>query len=229
MSTRKDFLTTVAAVAATPPTPRPAPTIMQVKKIKPIITCPGKSDEPEKLTFTFDRAGFEQILAKAAKHKQCFGIMKINGGAPLEGMINSINAYDDFLKEGPGALQAVGVLYHGAAVGFAMSDAVWNEYLIPFLSHAPAMIRQDLGGVKPGSGNAYKEEVRELLGRGASFFVCHNAIAGISELVASSLKASAQSVHAAIMAGIVPGALVVPAGVMAVNACQEAKFTYIAT
>jgi hypothetical protein len=30
------------------------------------------------------------------------------------------------------------------------------------------------------------------------------------------------------MAGIVPGALVVPAGVMAINACQEAKFTYIA-
>jgi intracellular sulfur oxidation DsrE/DsrF family protein len=29
------------------------------------------------------------------------------------------------------------------------------------------------------------------------------------------------------MAGIVPGALVVPAGVMAINACQEAKFTYI--
>jgi intracellular sulfur oxidation DsrE/DsrF family protein len=31
------------------------------------------------------------------------------------------------------------------------------------------------------------------------------------------------------MAGILPGALVVPAGVMAINAAQEAKFTYIAS
>jgi intracellular sulfur oxidation DsrE/DsrF family protein len=211
MTTRKEFLAAGSLLAVTP-------------QVAQAASTPARP-----LTFQFDQTRFNDILSKSAKHKQCFGIMKINGGAPLEGMMNSINAYDDFLKEGPGALQAVGVLYHGAAVGFAMNDTVWNEYLIPFLSHAPGPIQQDVGTVKPGNGNAYKEQVRELVGRGASFFVCHNAIAGISDLVASSLKTSAQSVHAAIMAAILPGAVVVPAGVMAVNACQEAKFTYIAT
>jgi hypothetical protein len=38
---------------------------------------------------------------------------------------------------------------------------------------------------------------------------------------------SAQDVHRRLMSSIVPSALVVPAGVMAINACQEAKFTYI--
>jgi hypothetical protein len=45
--------------------------------------------------------------------------------------------------------------------------------------------------------------------------------------VADALKQPHEKVHAAILAGILPGALVVPAGVMAINACQEAKFTYI--
>jgi intracellular sulfur oxidation DsrE/DsrF family protein len=181
------------------------------------------------LTFTFDRTAFEHVLSKDAKHKQCFGIMKIDGGAALEGMMNSIEAYDDFLGEGSGSLQAAGVLYHGASIAFAMNDAVWNEYLIPAAPQAAQSIRKDFGKVKPGSGNPYKERVGELVARGASFFVCHNAIVGITDFVAAALKIGNEKVHKAILAGIVPGALVVPAGVMAINACQEAKFTYIAT
>jgi intracellular sulfur oxidation DsrE/DsrF family protein len=210
MSTRKDFLAAGSLFALTP-------------------ALAGAAPPPPELTFQFDETRFSEILNKSAKHKQCFGITKINGGAPLEGMMNSIKAYEDFLKEGPGALQAVGVLYHGASIGFAMSDAIWNEYLIPAVAHMPPPLRQDVGNPKAGTGNAYKNDVRDLIARGASFFVCHNAIAGVSDFVASALKTSPQKVHAAIMAGILPGALVVPAGVMAVNACQEAKFTYIAT
>lgn len=211
MSTRKDFLAAGSLFAIAPSAgnkPAPKPT-------------------PPNLTFQFDQKRFNDILAKDAKHKQCFGITTVEEGAGLEGMGNSIRAYEDFLKEGPGAMQAVGVLYHaGAAFGF--NDAIWNEYLIPSLAIAPAFIRQDIGHVKPGQGNAYKKQVAELVGKGAAFFVCHNAIAGISEMAASAVKISPENVHTAILAGLLPGTLVVPAGVMAVNACQEAKFTYIA-
>lgn len=209
MSTRKDFLAAGSLFAL-------APAVAQ-----------AKTTAPPELTFQFDRTRFNAILSKDAKHKQCFGVTKISQGAALEGMGNSINAYNDFLKEGPGAMQAVAVLYH-AGVAFGFSDTVWNEYLIPSLPAAPAFIRDEVGPVKRGKGNPYKSQVAELVGKGASFFVCHNAIAGISGLAASVLKTAPQNVHAAIMGGILPGALVVPAGVMAVNACQEAKFTYIA-
>jgi intracellular sulfur oxidation DsrE/DsrF family protein len=215
MTTRKEFLATGSLLAVTTPIAQAA--------------TPSPKSTPPPLTFQFDQARFNDILNKTAKHKQCFGIVKINEGSGLDGMMNSITAYDDFLKEGPGAMQAVGVLYHGAAIAFAMSDAIWNQYLIPAVPHLFASIRQDIGSPKPGAGNPYKDRVQGLVARGASFFVCHNAIAGVSGFLADSLKTSPQKVHAAIMAGIVPGALVVPAGVMAVNACQEAKFTYIAT
>ena len=216
MSTRKHFLAAGSLFALTPAVAQAA-----APTAKPKATA-----EPQ-LTFQFDQTRFNEILSKSAKHKQCFGITKLNDGAPLEGMMNSIEAYNDFLKEGPDALQAAGVLYHGAAVAFAMNDAVWNEYLIPAAQHMPAVLRQDFGSLKPGRGNTYKDQVRELVAKGASFFVCHNAIVGVSGFVASTLKTSPQKVHAAIMAAILPGALVVPAGVMAINACQEAKFTYI--
>ncbi len=190
------------------------------------------------LTFKFDQARFDRILTKPAKHKQCFGVTKIEGGDVLEQMNNSIQAYREYLGEGPGALQTVAVLYHGAAIAMAMSDSVWNQVLIPSLPKAPAEIRVQFGHAKPGKGNPFLRSasadsqdlsVERLGAQGASFFVCHNAIVGFSELAASALQRSKSEVHAAILAGIVTHALVVPAGVMAINACQEAKFTYIQT
>jgi intracellular sulfur oxidation DsrE/DsrF family protein len=209
MSTRKDFLAAGSLFALTPALAKAA-------------------TPPPELTFQFDQTRFNEILGKDAKHKQCFGVRMLERGGALEGMGNSIQAYDDFLKEGPGAIQVVGVLYHGPSIAFAMNDTIWNEYLVAAAKQAPPFIREDMAGVKAGRGNPYKKQVADLVGKGASFFVCHNAIVGFSQFAASALNTTTAKVHDAILAGILPGGLVVPAGVMAVNACQEAKFTYIA-
>jgi intracellular sulfur oxidation DsrE/DsrF family protein len=144
-------------------------------------------------------------------------------------MNNTINAYEQYLDEKPGAVQTVAVLYHGAAIAIAMTNSVWNDLLFTTLKGAPPEIRSQFTDAKPGKGNPYAGDVAGLVKRGSSFFVCHNAIVGFAEIAAGVLKQPREKVHAAIMAGILPGALAVPAGVMAVNACQEAKFTYIAT
>jgi intracellular sulfur oxidation DsrE/DsrF family protein len=225
MSTRKDFIAVTSVFALTAGAPEPA----------------GKNAEKShannnELTFDFDRARFNEILSKPVKHKQCFGVTNLSNGDALDGMNNSIGAYDDFLKEGPGAMQAVAVLYHGASIGFALSDSVWNELIIPSMRYAPDRIRKDIGAARPGKGNPFLRSapgdpggvsIESLVAKGASFFVCHNAIVGFTYLVARALKASPEKVYAQILAGIVPGALAVPAGVMAINACQEAKFSYI--
>lgn len=213
MGSRKDFLAVSSLFALTP-------------ALADAASPPPKS-ESGALTFEFDQRRFNEILNKPAKHKQCFGATKIAGGDVLEGMTNSLNAYEQFLKEGPGALQAVAVLYHGLSICLAMNDAIWNELLVPALKFAPESIRKDIGTAKPGSGNPYRDDFQALVQRGSSFFVCHNAIAGFSELLAGALKQPQANLHARLMAGLLPGALAVPAGVMAVNACQEAKFTYI--
>ena len=215
MSTRRDFIAASSSVvllpAAAGTTPAPA------------------SAATGELSFVFDQARFDSILHKPARHKQCFGATKIAAGEVLSLMLNSVKAYDDYLKEGPGALQTIAVLYHGNAIGLALSDAAWNELLVPFLQKTPEMAK-DVPEAKPGKGNPYlAQRVPELVRRGASFLVCHNALAGVSYAISQTLDQSPEQVHAALMAGIVPGALVVPAGVMAINACQEAHFTYIQT
>ncbi len=214
MNTRKDFLINSSLFAL-------APAIADAASPSP---SPQKHAE---LRFAFDKASFDAILAKPAKHKQCFGATKIDEGNVMNGMANTMNAYEQYLGEAPGSVQTVAVLYHGAAIALALSSAVWNDLLLPTLKNAPADLRKELGSIKPGAGNPYLTDVAGVVKRGSSFFVCHNAIAGFAGIAADALKQPAEKVHAAIMAGIVPGALVVPAGVMAINACQEAKFTYI--
>jgi intracellular sulfur oxidation DsrE/DsrF family protein len=234
MTTRKAFIAASSlfalapAVAQATPSPGPSPK-MRGRKV-------------EELTFTFDRARFEQILGKPAKHKQCFGATKLDGGSVMYGMSNSIDAYVDYLKEPAGAMQAVAVLYHGAAIALAMNDSIWNRYLTPlfhdktFLRNLPPPEYGEITHLTLGKGNPFLHSasadpddvsIERLVSEGSSFFVCHNAIAGFSGIVADVVKQPRKKVHDAILAGIVPGALVVPAGVMAINACQEAKFTYI--
>ncbi|HKU66835.1 MAG TPA: hypothetical protein VJP85_03570 [Candidatus Baltobacteraceae bacterium] len=208
MNTRKDFLLTTSLFAL-------APSIADAASPAPSAS------------FTFDRARFDAILAKPAKHKQCFGAVAIDGGDVMSGMANTMNAYERYLGEAPGSVQTVAVLYHGAAIALAMTSGVWNDLLLPSLKNAPAKVRAEFSDAKPGKGNPYLSDVAQMVKRGSSFFVCHNAIEGFSEIAAGALEMPKEKAHAAIMAGIVPGALVVPAGVMAINACQEAKFTYV--
>lgn len=53
-------------------------------------------------------------------------------------------------------------------------------------------------------------------------------LASLAAATARALKEPYDKVHAAMLKGIVHGALAVAAGVMAINAAQEARFTYIA-
>ena len=224
MTSRKDFLaSTPLALAPLLVAATPAPSAK-----------PAASKGPE---FAFDRARFDEILGKTAQHKQCFGATKLSDGEVLNAMQNSIQAYETYLHEAPGSFQAVAVLYHGASIGLAMNDEIWNDFLTPFAKVAPAGARADLTAEKLGKGNPYLRSassspddvsVERLVQQGASFFVCHNAVAGLTGALAHTLKKPYAQVHDAVLGGIVPGALVVPAGVMAINACQEAHFTYIA-
>lgn len=167
------------------------------------------------------------MLAKPATHRQCFGATKIDDGNVIYAMGNTRNAYVDYLGEAADSVHTVAVLYHGAAIALAFNDKVWNELFFPTLKGAPRKLRDEFEDAKPGKGNPYRQDIAGAVAQGASFFVCHNAIAGFAHLMAGALKRSAKSVHAALLAGVLPGALIVPAGVMAIDACQEAKFTYI--
>jgi intracellular sulfur oxidation DsrE/DsrF family protein len=84
--------------------------------------------------------------------------------------------------------------------------------------------------------NAGGADYRQLVEQhGASFFVCNNALSGIAGVIAKKLTEPGKAVtrdqvvaiHDDLATHFLPGALLVPAGVAAINAAQEAKFTLL--
>jgi intracellular sulfur oxidation DsrE/DsrF family protein len=188
----------------------------------------------------FDRKAFEAILARPFRHRQVFASTALEGGLVLHYMENSLQAYAEGFGEGPGTLHAAAVLY-GRSLVIALHDAMWTKYGLTALlsepsgqlAHVEEMVKTLLPGAHTGdvaatAPNPYAARLAVLVGGGASFFVCNNALRGFSAVVAAKTpNVTAASVHDDLAAHLLPGAMIVPAGVAALNAAQEARFTFI--
>lgn len=189
--------------------------------------------------FVFDDARFQAILGVPAQHKQCVAAAKIDDGMVFYAMLATLYAYEFEMREGPGTVHEVAVLYHPQGAMLGLGDRIWNEYLTPALPH----LRAHLGALRSvpilaGKGNPYLHRqhgvrleddpsIEALASRGCHFFVCNNALSGLASMLGTALHGSAEAIYAGLKADLVPNALVVPAGVMAINAAQEAHFTYL--
>lgn len=179
----------------------------------------------------FDIAAFEARLAIPYRHRQVFAAHKVQGGSVLALMLSSLNAYETGFGEGKGTLHVAAVLY-GTAPPIALDGEAWKKYDLWNVLRAvgdPLEAGSQTGNpfMHPSYGDA---AVESLALRGASFFVCNNALTGLATHLVTgtnSAYASVDEVLADLRAHVVPGALLVPAGVAALNAAQEAKFTYL--
>lgn len=214
---RRDFLaagaTSVVAAAGAPavaasPIPTPAPGALR-----------------------FDRAAFEAVLDRPFRHKQVFAATQLAGGVVLHYMENSMNAYAEGFGEGPGTLHAAAVMY-GTSLALAFDDSMWAKYDVGAALNANPSYKSDPQLNVPR--NPFAARVVALVKSGASFFVCNNALNGaIGMLVERSAKSKGRApldhaaVHDDLAAHLLAGAMIVPAGVAALNAAQEAKFTLV--
>lgn len=119
---------------------------------------------------------------------------------------------------------------------FAYTDAIWAKYgeafakltglegheaelaktCNPFLANG----RAEMKG--PG-GDA---SVNTLAAKGTRFAVCGLATTFIAGMLAESSGSSAEAVEAELSAALVPNAVMVPAGIVAVNRAQEHGYTF---
>lgn len=218
---RRDFLAAGATgvVAAAVPAAVPA-----AAAASPIPTpAPG--------ALRFDRAAFEAVLERPFRHKQVFATTQLAGGLVLHYMENSMKAYADGFGEGPGTLHAAAVMY-GTSLGLAFDDAMWAKYQIGEGLNGFPGYKSDPQLNVPR--NPFAARVAALAKSGASFFVCNNALNGvIGALVERAAKSKGRApldhaaVHDDLAAHLLDGAMIVPAGVAALNAAQEAKFTLV--
>ncbi len=193
--------------------------------------APALSDTSTALPLAFDVKRFGHTLNTPAKHKMCFGSTYSGGGEVLALMSNLLDVYEKRLGEGRGSTHAIAVLYAGASFIMCLDDTFWTEVLVPYVHKGGAERARLWGDV---SHNPYlrdssrgKKTVDELASRGSTFFLCYNAIVGNISDFAAALGESQLTIYRKLLAAVVPSAMIVPAGVMAINAAQEAKYSYL--
>lgn len=164
----------------------------------------------------FDRSAFEALAQQPFPHRQLFAARGTDGESLFNEMRNSLDAYEGEFGGGKGSLHVAAVFY-GTAVTFALNDDAWSRY----------RLAQRVGRTQ--QTNPFVDPMQALMQRGASFFVCNKALTGLAVSIANlpSAQGSADELLSALQGHVLAGITIVPAGVAALNALQEAKFTYV--
>ncbi len=206
---RTEFLAASGAGAVTPALLAAAPSV------------------PERRDVPFDRAAFEAELNRPFRHRQVFASTALEQGAVLNYMQNSLRAYAGGFGEGPGTLHVAAVLY-GWSLVMTLDETMWAKYAVR--QALASLAKPDPIHDADTPLNPYAATVADLARGSASFFVCNNAFHGITRYLSVKLgHAEPAQIQAAYdeCAAHVRHAMLVPAGVAALNAAQEARFTFV--
>lgn len=165
------------------------------------------------------------------KHRQYFDAVTPNEGFALVFAANfldkNIEAYG--LKESD-VTTVVGLRH--TSIPLALNDAMWAKYKLGEFfkindksTNAPAT-RNVFSHLKPGDMLLPDAGVQELMARGVIFTACNVALTVISGMAAGAAGLPTEGAKADWVANLIPGVVVVPAGVLAVNRAQENHCTY---
>ncbi len=180
----------------------------------------------------YDRAAVMSILKGGGAHKQVFQSVSPLTVAPgiaslYIHMQNSMNAYQ--FSMGTGKLSTLAVVL-GSSVILALNDTIWKKYgfgkafnLDATNDYYKASSNLNLSAAPDDPKGIYQDwSGQAVLKRGGKFFVCHNAMTAVAFVVASKMPgATVAGVLADFEKNVLPGFIVVPAGVASVQQAQE--------
>ena len=174
------------------------------------------------------------------RHRMVFDSLSGEGGAEAMGFANNfihVNTADYGLT--PEQLGVVIVFRH-MATPFGYNQAVWAKYGKGF---ADKMGLKDEAAKRAATTNPQLERstflesppkgmewinensLADLAGKGVRFAVCGLATQAIAGMVAGK-TGNAAAIEAEFKSNLVPGALIVPAGISAVNRAQEHGYAF---
>jgi intracellular sulfur oxidation DsrE/DsrF family protein len=200
------------------------------------------ADRPNRspaVPFLFDRAAFQAIVDRPSPHRQ-FAAPDTFGSATvaMSHFTNSLTAYADpnGFAGGPDSLHCAAVLYSGRSYLMVLDDAMFAKYQVgrfvdEELRPNDTTYRKYWTGLQH---NPMADFLKPLTEAGVSFFVCNNSLSGFAyELAQKAAKGAPVkqeaviSIHSELAAHFISSTMLVPAGVAAVNAVQEARFTFL--
>jgi intracellular sulfur oxidation DsrE/DsrF family protein len=229
---RRSFVAVTASAAALSCPAEPA-----VAQAPPVTVAPNASGT---VPYHFDRAAFMAVIERPYPHRQLVAPASWEAATvAMTHFKNSLAAYADpnGFAGGPNSLHCAVVLYMGYSIHLALNDAMWAKYPIGLMSDEE-MRPTDLSNRAYWTAlkkNTMIDFMRPLMDQGLSHFVCNNALSGLSLIIARRIapggatvtRDQVVAVHDDLAANFVPNTILVPAGVAAVNAAQEARFTFM--
>jgi hypothetical protein len=214
---RRGFLGRLAAVAAA----AGVSAVPRVMFAEPSVATPVEDEWLNKLT---------------AKHRQFFDFPTYSDGLPLVHMLNYYETLNKAYNVKDSDINTVGTLYGapGSTTLFAFNDAMWAKYklgaILKFNDHKTN---------QPATRNVWRTDpeiaglmvappasIEALQKRGALFLLCNNALNLWAGLVAKENNADQAAVLADLKANMLPGVVLVPGMVVAIQMVQDKGIAY---
>ena len=187
------------------------------------------------------RAGAEQVDSASpdeawlkrltGKHRQVFDAVSPNDGWGLVFASTFINKNMEAYGLKPHEITTVLSLRH-MAMPLALNSAMWSKYKLGQMlnvtdksTKSPAA-RNVYANVKPGDVFMDGASVDSILSRGGIVTACNVALTVLSGMAAGAAGLPAAGAPDEWRANLLPGVVVVPAGVLALNRAQEHNCTY---
>ncbi len=138
---------------------------------------------------------------------------------------NYLDAYTQEFNVKPGEVYAV-IGVHGPALAVGFNDAAWAKYAIGKSTgiNDPSTKEPVVRNVFAGTGAL---GVASLQKRGVTFLLCNTGLKRFSRMLAEQRGETYEKVYEDLKASMLPGVILVPALVVAINRSQAAGFSYV--
>ncbi len=122
----------------------------------------------------------------------------------------------------------------GTGIPLVLTDALWSRFKIgeqysvtDGATKTPGVRNVFIAANAPAAGLVTAEQsVEALQKRGVRFLICMNTIAGATKKLAAAGLGGSDEIHAALLGGLLPGVMTVPAMVVALTQLQEHGLKY---
>jgi hypothetical protein len=184
-------------------------------------------------------------------HRCLFDFPQHKNGMPLLHILNYLNTYSAAYKTTPGQVGAVGTFYGiggQSSIPLAFNDAMWAKYGLgaytglkdasgkphtrnvlykPTATDANLLMEAVQSPPIPALAPAVPAlGIESLQKMGTTFLLCANAFGGWCAELEARGKGKVADIEAELKANMLPGVIMVPAMVIAIEAAQRAGITY---
>ena len=169
------------------------------------------------------------------KHRAVFDAPELEGGSGVYRAAMWAGHYKSVLKLQDSDLSPVLVIRH-AAIPLAMTHEFWEEYDVakqnkimhPMTGRKttrnPVLMNAEVDGLSPGFARLALDK---QIAAGTTVLACNLALARMISLVSGKHKVSAEEARKKALEGLVPGVILQPSGIFAVQMAQESGCKFI--